>query len=248
MRKAGIGAVLFAALVLLSFSAAPAQTTETVTVTGQHAMRVGSYKGIHWVYDRFDRLPERARKDLSLHFLGDILPDHGVPSEAHVVLHAKGGDIPLFVGQDRDMHFPRSDALLAENPPVLLTLSPDRKVQLELAIEVAPLPTPSFTKEQAGVWMGEINAAIRDFFGVILAFLAPDAHRLKVDVAPGARFEAVENGTTRLLVDNQGSVPYTFILRPQDYQDGTVFRSDRPFSMIRVKVPTNEFFTLKRKK
>lgn len=83
---------------------------------------------------------------------------------------------------------------------------------------------------------------------MILAFLAPDAHRLKVDVAPGARFEAVENGTARLLVDNQGSVPYTFILRPQDYQDGTVFRSDRPFSMIRVKVPTNEFFTLKRKK
>lgn len=248
MGKAGISAVLSAGIVLLPFSVAFAQTTEIVTVTGQHAIRVGSYKGINWVYGRFDRLPERARKDLSLHFLGDILPDHAVPSEAHVVLHAKGGDIPLFVGQDREMHFPRSDALLAENPPVLLTLPPDRKVQLELAIEVAPLPIPSFTKEQAQVWLGEINASIRDFFGVVLAFLAPDAHRLKVDVAPGARFEAVENGTACLLVDNQGAVPYTFILRPQDYGDGTIFRSDRPFSMIRVKVPTNEFFTLKRKK
>lgn len=248
MKKASIRAGLSAALVLMPLSVTLAQTTETVTVTGQHAMRVGSYKGIHWVYERFDRLPERARQDLSLHFLGDILPDHAVPSEAHVVLHAKSGDIPLFVGQDREMHFPRSDALLAENPPVLLTLPSDRKVQLELAIEVAPLPAPSFTKEQAQVWLGEINASIRDFFGVILAFLAPDAHRLKVDVAPGGRFEAVENGTARLLVDNQGALPYTFMLRPQDYQDGTVFRSDRPFSMIRVKVPTDEFFTLKRKK
>ena len=248
MRKASIRALLVAGFVLMPLCCAVAQTAETVTVTGQRAMRVGSYKGIHWVYDRFDRLPERARKDLSLHFLGDILPDHAVPSEAHVVLHAKGGDIPLFIGNDRDMHFPRSDALLAENPPVLLTLPPGRKVQLELAIEVAPLPTPSFTKEQAEIWLGEINASIRDFFGVILAFLAPDAHRLKVDVAPGARFEAVENGTARLLVDNQGATPYTYILRPQDYQSGTVFRSDRPFSMIRVKVPTNEFFTLKRKK
>ncbi len=248
MKKASIRAGLSAALVLLPLSVTLAQTTETVTVTGQHAMRVGSYKGIHWVYERFDRLAERARQDLSLHFLGDILPDHAVPSEAHVVFHAKSGDIPLFVGQDREMHFPRSDALLAENPPVLLTLPSDRKVQLELAIEVAPLPAPSFTKEQAQVWLGEINASIRDFFGVILAFLAPDAHRLKVDVAPGGRFEAVENGTARLLVDNQGAVPYTFMLRPQDYQDGTVFLSDRPFSMIRVKVPTDEFFTLKRKK
>ncbi|MFT8807719.1 hypothetical protein [Gluconobacter sp.] len=248
MRKASISAVLIAGCVLMPLCGAVAQTTEIVTVTGQHAMRVGSYKGIYWVYDRFDRLPERARKDLSLHFLGDILPDHAVPSEAHVVLHAKGGDIPLFVGNDREMHFPRSDALLAENPAVLLTLPPDRKVQLELAIEVAPLPTPSFTKEQAEGWLGEINASIRDFFGVILAFLAPDAHRLKVDVAPGARFEAVENGTARLLVDNQGAVPYTFILRPQDYQDGTVFRSDHAFAMIRVKVPTDEYFTLRRKK
>lgn len=128
MKKASIRAGLSAALVLMPLSVTLAQTTETVTVTGQHAMRVGSYKGIHWVYERFDRLPERARQDLSLHFLGDILPDHAVPSEAHVVLHAKSGDIPLFVGQDREMHFPRSDALLAENPPVLLTLPSDRKV------------------------------------------------------------------------------------------------------------------------
>ncbi|MBF0860576.1 hypothetical protein [Gluconobacter kanchanaburiensis] len=220
---------------------------ETLTVTGKHAMRVGSYKGIYRVYERFDRLPERARQTLSLHFLGDILPDHAVPSEARVVIHAKSGDIPLFVGNDREMHFPRSDALLAENPPVLLTLSSDRKVQLELAIEVDPLPQPSFTKEQAQVWLGEINASIRDVFGVILAFLAPDAHRIKVDVAPGARFEAVENGTARLLVDNQGGTPYTFLLRPQDYQARTLFRSDRPFSLIRVKVPTDEFFTLRRK-
>lgn len=248
MKKVITGVGLFVVFACLPLSSTLAQTTETVTVTGQHAMRVGSYKGIYWVYERFDRLPERARKDLSLHFLGDILPDHAVPSEAHVVLHAKSGDIPLFVGQDREMHFPRSDVLRAENPPVLLTLPSDRKVQLELAIEVAPLSVPSFTKEQAQVWLGEINASIRDFFGVVLAFLAPDAHRLKVDVAPGAHFESVENGTARLLVDNQGAVPYTFVLRPQGYKDGTVFRSDRPFSMIRVKVPTDEFFTLKRKK
>ncbi|AQS90312.1 hypothetical protein A0U94_04300 [Gluconobacter albidus] len=247
MKKTGISMGLLAVLLAAPFPSVSAEPEETVTVTGQHAMRVGSYKGIYRVYDRFDRLPEKAGKNLSLHFLGDILPDHAVPSEARVVLHAKEGDIPLFTGQDREMHFPRSEALLAENPPVLLTLPSNRKVQLELAIEVDPLPAPSFTKEEAAGWLGQINAAIRDFFGVILAFLAPDAHRLKVDVAPGARFEAVENGTPRLLVDNQGVVPYTFILRPQDYQDGTVFRSDRPFSMIRVKIPTDEFFTLKRK-
>lgn len=247
-RRIWNGVVLAAAISQACWGqSAFAQDDDTTTVTGVHAMRVGSYKAVNSNYDWFDHLPSRDRRDLSLHFLGKVLPGNELPSTAHVVIHAKSGDIPLFVGEDREMRFPRSSELLAENPAILLTLPPGKKVQMEVALEVAPLPTPSFTKEQAQGWLREVDGCIENIVGVVLAFLAPDAHRLKIDIAPGARLEAVQGGQTTMLFENRETAPQTYLLHPQDFAAGTVFRSDKPFVLIRVKLPGGEHFVLRRK-
>ena len=216
---------------------------EHLIVAGRHDVRVATYQDIARIYERFERFPQAAKEGLSLHFTGELLPDHDYPSKARLMVHSRDGDIPLFFGQDRDMHFPLTDRLKAENPPVLQTEAIGHNVRTELSLVVA-LPAPqTFTGIEARHWLRQVNACIRDLTGVILSWFMPDAHRLKIDIAPGANFEAVTSGSVRVLASNVTKEPMIVLLRPQDYAEDTVFRSSKPFGRVRVKIPGEAYAT-----
>nr|WP_294915422.1 DUF2987 domain-containing protein [uncultured Neokomagataea sp.] len=221
----------------LSLCVGSACADETINVAGQRAYKVSDYKRIMRIYDRFQDFPEDARHGLSLIFVGETLPDHGLPSEAGIVIHAAKGDIPLYVGDDRQMHMPMSDALRAENPVVLQTKLPDQTVTNQIFVQVALPDAGQFTDDDARHWLTQVNDCVENLTGVLLAVFMPDAHKLQVAVAPSSRFEMTQGGVTHLLVDNGGMAPYLYTFRPQDFARDTVFHASKPFSWVRVLAP-----------
>ncbi|KXV33411.1 hypothetical protein AD940_12305 [Gluconobacter thailandicus] len=238
LRICGLTAALFCLSVHTAYAA-----DEHVTVSGKPAVRVATYKDVAHFYERFEKFPAAARDGISLHFAGELLPDHELPSKARLVIHSQQGDIPLFFGTDRDMHFPRTAPLIAENPSILQTELIGHNVRTELSLRVEVPQGDRFTGVQARHWLTQINACIRDLTGVILSWFMPDAHRLKIDLAPGARFEAVTDGHATMLARNEGKDPMTVMLRPQDYSEETIFRSTKPFVQVRVKIPGDAYLT-----
>ncbi|KXV24920.1 hypothetical protein AD937_11570 [Gluconobacter japonicus] len=216
---------------------------EHVIVSGKPAVRVATYKDVAHFYERFEKFPAAAREGISLHFTGELLPDHELPSKARLVIHSRQGDIPLFFGTDREMHFPRTAQLAAENPPILQTESIGHNVRTELSLRVEVPQGDRFAGVQARHWLTQINACIRDLTGMILSWFMPDAHRLKIDLAPDARFEAVTGGHVTMLAHNEGKEPMTVLLRPQDYPEDTIFRSSKPFAQVRVRIPGDAYLT-----
>ncbi|GBR49115.1 DUF2987 domain-containing protein [Neokomagataea thailandica] len=221
----------------LSLCVGSACADETINVAGQRAHKVSDYKRIMRVYDRFQEFPEATRHGLSLVFVGETLPDHGVPSSAGLVIHAAKGDIPLYVGDDRQMHVPMSDALRAENPVVLQTKLPEQTVTNQIFLQVAVPDEMQFTDDAARHWLEQVNDCVENLTGVLLAILMPDAHKLQVAVAPSSRFEMLQGGVTHVLVDNGGATPYLYTFRPQDFARDTVFRASKPLSWVRVLAP-----------
>ncbi|MFC0570849.1 DUF2987 domain-containing protein [Gluconobacter japonicus] len=216
---------------------------EHVIVSGKPVVRVATYKDVAHFYERFEKFPAAAREGISLHFTGDLLPDHELPSKARLVIHSRQGDIPLFFGADREMYLPRTAQLAAENPPILQTESIGHNVRTELSLRVEVPQGDRFTGVQARHWLTQINACIRDLTGMILSWFMPDAHRLKIDLAPGERFEAVISGHVTMLANNEGKEPMTVLLRPQDYSEDTIFRSSKSFPQVRVRIPGDAYLT-----
>lgn len=214
-----------------------AYADETIHVSEKRAHKVSDYKRIMRVYDRFQDFPEATRHGLSLIFIGETLPDQGMPSGAGLVIHAAKGDIPLYVGDDRQMHVPMSDALRAENPLVLQTKLPDQTVTNQIFLQVTLPDLTQFTDDDARHWLAQVNDCVENLTGVLLAVFMPDAHKLQVAVAPSSRFEMVQGGVTHLLVDNGGVRPYLYTFRPQDFARDTVFHASKPLSWVRVLAP-----------
>ncbi|MBS1093662.1 hypothetical protein [Gluconobacter wancherniae] len=215
---------------------------ENISVTAERSQKVADYRDVAHMFRRFDRFPAAARQGLSLHLIGWVDPGHELPSESHLMIRAKSGEIPLFAGTDHDMHFPVNDVLWAENPPIIQRLPADRIVKATMSIEVSLPQASSFSKFEAQHWLKQIDACIEDIVGVIFSFLMPDAHRLRVEVAPGATLEAVSGGNVCLLLDNRDVESRIFLLRVQDYPEGTVFRSSKPFVRVSVKIPGDPSF------
>ncbi|GBR52990.1 hypothetical protein AA106555_1118 [Neokomagataea thailandica NBRC 106555] len=233
MRK--IYAILFLGFLIVQ----PLWADETIEVAGRRVHKVADYKRLIRVSDRFQKFPERARHGLSLVFVGETEPDHGLPSTAGLVVHTMRGDIPLYRGNDPDLHVPMDDALRLENPPVLQTSAEDKTVVNQIFLQVAAPDPTRFTGEDARHWLEQVNACVEDITGFVLAVFMPDAHRMQLAVAPSSRLEVTEGGTTRLLVDNGGATSYLYNFRPQDFSEDAVFHASKPLVWVRVLAPGN---------
>ncbi|WP_139064346.1 hypothetical protein [Gluconobacter morbifer] len=122
---------------------------------------------------------------MSLHILGVLQPGEGDPSQANVVIRAEQVNIPLFAGQDREMHLPLIDALWTKNPPLCGTVPKGGKAVLEVALKVATPDPVRFTKADAQRWLRQMNACIRDLTGVMIAFFSPMLTDSRLSSRPG---------------------------------------------------------------
>ncbi|MBR0559276.1 hypothetical protein [Neokomagataea anthophila] len=217
--------------------AGTASADDTIEVSGQRVYQVTTYQRMVRVYDRFQKIPERARHGLSLVFVGETMPDHGFPSSAGIVIHAAQGDIPLYSGEDREMHFPITEVLRVQNPSVLQTKSSDKTVYNHISLQLTPPDATRFTDDDARQWLVQVNDCVEDLTGVILAVLMPDAHKIQVAVAPRSRLEMVQGGVVRLLVENGGATPYLYTFKPQDFARDVLFQASQPVRWVRVLAP-----------
>jgi hypothetical protein len=212
---------------------------EAISVDGTRPVQIADYRDLAKVFRTFNTFPAADRADLTLHVMARVLPGDRPIQSAAPYLRGTAGPIALFGATGAEMHLPLTDALWAENPPVYAPLTHGQKVGLRFVMMVTPSRPDRFTDAQARGWLRELDGCIEDVVGVVFAFLMPDAHRLAVDIAPGARLDAVSGGTVRPLVVNQGATPYRFTFRPQDYPRDTLFRSDRPLGALTAIIPMN---------
>ncbi|ACI50971.1 conserved hypothetical protein [Gluconacetobacter diazotrophicus PA1 5] len=212
---------------------------EAIAVDGVRPVQVADYRDLAKVFRTFNAFPAADRADLTLHLIARVLPGDRPIQSAPPYLRRASGPVALFGATGAEMHLPLTDALWAENPPVYAPLAHGQTVGLRFVITVTHGQTDRFTDVQARTWLRELDGCIEDVVGVVFAFLMPDAHKLTVEVAAGARLDAVSNGAVRPLVVNRGAVPYAFTFRPQDYPRDTVFRSDRPLGTLTAVIPMN---------
>ncbi len=245
---------------------------ETIEVSGQALVPIEhGYRRLERVFRRFDSFPSSDRAGLTLHMDAHLQPGDRsargsvlqLQSDTHVQL--------LLNGVENEVVVPHDETLWQKDPPLYARLRPGEALSIGFFFTIDPqglgarehrtgdhsLEDPtrkdhlskegqSFTQAQARHWLGQLDRCIEDEGGFLLALLLPDTHKLSVDLAPNSRFEVVEHGVARLLVDNQGAVPYRFVFRPQDYARDAVFQSDRPFMHLVLTLPFALHGTLKR--
>lgn len=240
---------LLATCCLATFAPAQAASPqpEDIEVHAARPVTVQTYRAVARVFRRFNALPEQDRANLSLHILGRLQPQDAPLKVSGLHLQTKNGSIPLFNADNDELTVPLTEALWAENPPLMANLTTDAFIGFTFQIAVNPTQPDSFTDAEARHWLRQLNNCMEDVVGVIVAFMLPDAHRLIVSVAPHSRLEATENDQTQLLLDNQSEVARTFVFRPQDYARDTTFRSTRAFDKILVKIPLDPHANMKRK-
>ncbi|QDH17702.1 DUF2987 domain-containing protein [Swingsia samuiensis] len=240
MKRLYKGALLIAAL---SFANGSFAKDEVINVVGDRAIKVAQYSDIEHVYEKFNQFPLKDRVGFSLRFIGDLLPNHDIPSLADLVIHSRHGDIPLFLGKDRDLHFPRSAELKQENPPILQKKYIHNRVRMELSMVIKKADIKEFSGAEARRWLGQVDNCIEDVTGVVFSWFMPDAHYFKIDLAPNSQLIAQTQGKTQTLDENRSLEPITVSLRPQSYPKETIFYSNKPFRRIRVKIPGDAYVT-----
>ncbi|MFT9332264.1 MAG: hypothetical protein ABF533_09610 [Acetobacter persici] len=240
---------LLATCCLTAFQQAHAETPqpEDIEVHATRPVIVQTYQAVARVFRRFNALPEQDRANLSLHVLGRLQPQDAPLKASGLHLQTKNGAIPLFNADNDELTVPLTEALWAENPPLMANLPAESFIGFTFQIAVSPPQPDQFTDAQARHWLRQLNNCMEDIVGVIVAFMLPDAHRLIVSVAPHSRLEAVNADQTQLLLDNQSDAPQNFIFRPQDYARSTLFRSTRAFNKILVKIPLDPHAKMRRK-
>ncbi|PCD80037.1 hypothetical protein CO710_04050 [Acetobacter orleanensis] len=248
MRKHGFfGLLATSCLSALSPTQAETPQPENIEVHAARPVTVQSYRAVARVFNRFNAFPEQDRAGLSLHVLGRLQPKDTPLKDTGLHLQTKNGAIPLFNAENDELTVPLTRVLWDENPPLMANLLPGDFIGFTFQIAVSTPQPDHFTDAQARHWLQQLNNCMEDVVGVIVAFMLPDAHRLIVSVAPHARLEAVSNGQTQRLLDNQSDAARSFIFRPQDYARDTLFQSDKPFHQVLIKIPLDPHARMKRK-
>lgn len=222
--------------------------TETIDVAGQAMMPLSArYQRLERVFRGFDSFPAPDREGLTLHMAAKIEPGDRPGFGSGLMMRRGNETIRLIPEPGSDIVFPRDAGLWMENPTLYARLKSDETLSIGFFLTVTPQDKAVFMQAQARHWLELLDRCIEDEGGYLIALLLPDTHKLAVDIAPGSRFEVVQDGASHLLVDNQGTAPYRFVFRPQDYRRDAVFRASAPFVRIVMHLPFPLHGALRRK-
>ncbi|WP_122049317.1 hypothetical protein [Asaia bogorensis] len=221
---------------------ATGQSVETIRVTAQGMVPLSKrYRRLERIFRRFNSFPEADRAGLTLHLQAVLQPGDRAARTTGMMMKLGERVIHLFpgppLGTDDEIVVPHEAALWEADPAIYARLKPGERLNVGFFFTVAPADRQHFTRQQALKWLAQLDGCVEDEGGFLMALLLPDTHRLGVDVAPGSRFIVREGGVERLLVDNQGSTPYPYIFRPQDFRKDAAFSATRPLSRVVMTLP-----------
>ncbi|MFC0502751.1 hypothetical protein [Asaia krungthepensis] len=221
---------------------------ENIDVAGQALVPLSRrYRRIERVFRRFDSFPQADREGLSLHMEARLEPGNR-PGIASGLMMKRGSEtVHLIPGPGDEIVLPHDKISWNEDPLLYARLKPEESLEVGFFFTIVPEDPSRFTGEQARRWLSRLDACIEDEGGFLIALLLPDTHRLGLDIAPRSRLEVQENGVTRLLVDNQGLVPYHYVLRPQDFSRQAQFVASKPFTRLMMNLPFSLHGALGRK-
>lgn len=218
------------------------QSVETIRVTAQGMVPLSQrYRRLERIFRRFNSFPEADRAGLTLHLQAVLQPGDRAARTTGMMMKLGERVIHLFpgppLGTDDEIVVPHEVALWEADPAIYARLKPGERLNVGFLFTVAPADRQHFTRQQALKWLAQLDGCVEDEGGFLVALLLPDTHRLGVDVAPGSRFIVREGGVERLLVDNQGSTPYPYLFRPQDFGKDAAFSATRPLSRVVMTLP-----------
>ncbi|NIE81248.1 hypothetical protein [Asaia sp. As-1742] len=221
---------------------ATGQSVETIRVTAQGMVPLSQrYRRLERIFRRFNSFPEADRAGLTLHLQAMLQPGDGAARTTGMMMKLGERVSHLFpgppLGTDDEIVVPHEAALWEADPAIYARLKPGERLNVGFFFTLAPADRQHFTRQQALKWLAQLDGCIEDEGGFLVALLLPDTHRLGVDVAPGSRFIVREGGVERLLVDNQGSTPYPYVFRPQNFRKDAEFSATRPLSRVVMTLP-----------
>jgi hypothetical protein len=206
---------LLASIALIPAAAAGAQTTSTTPYLTLYQVllpvsRIGTY-------DHLVALERIESKLPGVH-----------PSDIRIVIHAKGGPIPVPVATDGEVKFPVSDALREENPPVE-TNQP--KGSLALIVNVALRGTDRLRVPWSDIESGLDQ--VKAFYAVSQGAAAPNVSGVEVHFSPGSEaMLTIEGKSERLLMaDPNGRIIVTREMAQESSQPVLVFSRAPKFVM-----------------
>jgi hypothetical protein len=136
--------------------------------------------------DAIHRTPFAERDRLEV--LLKLGPDSSAPPETPpptLTIAAKGGPIRLVPDQEGAIDFPVTDALLAEDPPVLTTAPEGQKTRVSLELRPVRPPGTSFPLAGLMASVAQANRLIKAQAG-FLSFAAPKVKAVLLIYPPGA--------------------------------------------------------------